>query len=145
MHVVHHSAFGVMRKTGTVARAHGVDGAHICFEIEKLTGLFYIHPIARPVLVQPLFPKTLFGHAQVGRYPPDVFLCIGGRHRLAAIGAIQAIGLRPRHLIRLCRVTLYAFGNIFLQPRQPAFHAPFVVTDDLPEGTQIYGYHELYL
>jgi len=28
---------------------------------------------------------------------------------------------------------LYTFGNIFLQPRQPAFYTPLVVTDDLPE------------
>jgi hypothetical protein len=133
MHIVHHPFLGVMGKPGAIPGTDGIDAAHIGLQIEELAGLFYIHPIAALVLIQPFFPKCFFTHAQMTRYPLYVRRGIGGRHGLTTIGTMQTIGLFPGDLVRIRDHLIQTTGGLILQPGQKTSQAFLVVTRDLPK------------
>ena len=101
MHIADHFPLGMVRETCAVAGTDCVDRAHICLKIQKLTRLFFIHPVTCPVLIQPLFPKSPLGHFQMFGNAFDILPGVGWRHGLAAIGTAQAVHLFPYFCVRL--------------------------------------------
>ena len=100
MHVVNHSLLGKMRKAGTVGRTYFIDAALIIFQVEELAGCALVDPVAgAPLLAQPLLRECLRGHAEMSRDAFDILVSVSWRHRLAAIGALQTIYLRPHALL----------------------------------------------
>lgn len=116
MYVIGHGRFGKMGKLSTICRTNCVDRTLICLTIQELAGCTFIHPFALPVLKQPFYFKSLYGHVQMGRNSLQVFNCISRRHITAAIRAGKAINLFPhltvyllRHKIKMLRRVIFNF------------------------------------
>ena len=78
MHIIYHPALGMVWKARAVAGAHFIDAALIVFEVKKLAGLRFIHPVALAVFVQPFFAECFGRHPQVGGDAFDIDHGIGG-------------------------------------------------------------------
>ena len=106
----------MMWEARTVPRPHGIDMTHIGLEIQELTGLFYIHPIPRLILIQPLLLEFGLRHVEMFGDAANILSRIGGRHRLAAIGAIQTIRTLPYFLVRLENKIMKPLERMLFQP-----------------------------
>jgi hypothetical protein len=123
----------MMGETRAISRAHGINITHIRLEVQELAGLFHIHPIAAFVFIQPFFTECRHGHAQVSGNTSHILLGIGGRHRLATVGAIQAISSFPDFLVSLDDHFIQPPGSFFFQPGEKTLYTLFIMTDYLPE------------
>lgn len=141
MHVVLHFLFGEVRKSCAIYRSDFIDAAHICFEIQKLTRLLYIHPIPPFVFVQVFFFEGIRCGAQMGGDSFDIRWCKGWRHGFAAVGAGEAVHFLPYLFIDFNSESVELAGRIFSQTGQEHAHFSFVEGYILLKGLQIYRLH----
>lgn len=129
MHVLCHLLFMVMGEASAIPGADRIDITHIGGQVQELAGLFDIHPIPGLVLIQPFFAEGLIRHSEVSGDPLHIFFRIGGRHGLAAIGAIQAIRLCPGSLVGDGNKLVQTPWGFFLQPGEEPFYTLLIMPD----------------
>lgn len=133
VHIIHHPPLGMMRKPGAISRPDRVNAALIVFQVEKLARLLPVHPIACAVFIQPFLAECFFRHTKMCCNPLYVFPRIGWRHRLAAIGAGQAICFLPYMHIFLHNQCIQSPRRFLFKPGKKSFkggpvggHSPFI-------------------
>ena len=103
---------------------------------EKRTGHLFQHHEVIFVTSQILFDELVLFPSQKLRDPADVLVCKDRARRLAAIGAIQAIGPAEFFLVKLMDQKIESLSRLFLQAAEvPLALLPFFVGQvrQLPE------------
>lgn len=141
LHVVGHLLPGKMRESGTVPRTYLVDAAHVGLQVEELTGLLSVHPVAAFIVVEPFLLERITGHAQVRRDAFDVLRRESRGHLPAAVGACEAIRFLPYFTVDLHGHGIESAGRIFFQPGEECPHFFLTSEDLLPERTKVDRFH----
>ena len=77
----------------------------------------------------------------MGRDANEVFLCESWAHRLAAVGAGQAIHFLPNFFINLLGHRIQLAGWIFTQCGEEDPESAFVQVNQFAKGTKVDGLH----
>lgn len=136
-HIVRHLSAGEMWKTDTIPGPDLIDAAHVGLQIQELTGLDPVHPVAIAVQPEPSFAKGLGGHAQMPGDPADICFREGGRHLPATVGAGEAIYFGPDFPVDLLDHIIQPAWRIVFCAGQEGAHAAFMVSHFFSKGFEI--------
>lgn len=141
MHIVLHLLPRQVWKASTIKRTHGINAAHIGLQVQELTRLFHIHPVADLIKIEIFFLEFIHRHIQMSRDPDQIFLSESGAHCFAAVGAGQAVHFLPNFLIDLFGHHVQLAGWVFTELGEEDPEAAFIQFHRFAKGTKVDGLH----